>query len=124
MIAGGVGITPMMSMLRYLADTKDKRRVTLIWANRTKKDIFFWMELETLRKTMRDLRVYHLLSEEQWEGLTGVVDESLLTEVLTDEDGKAEFFLCGPPGMMHSVKRTLRKLGLPGRQIHTERFSL
>ncbi len=125
MIAGGVGITPMLSMLGYLADTEPERRVMLLWGNRTSRDIFAREELERLQSQMPQLRTHHILSEEPgWSGETGFVDESFLRRLLADRERKAQVFLCGPTPMMDSVAASLRKLGFPRRRIHTERFSL
>lgn len=125
MVAGGVGITPLMSMLRSLADAGDKRPLTLIWANRTQRDILFRDELEAMTDRLPQLVVHHVLSDEpEYEGLTGYIDRALLERILTDADRSARVFLCGPPPMMTLVADALRKLGFPRRRIHTERFSL
>jgi len=125
MIAGGVGITPLLSMLRFLAEAGDKRPVTLICANRTQRDILFRDELEAMTETLPQLVVHHVLSNEPGHrGLTGYVDRALLERILSDTDCSARVFLCGPPPMMTLVADALRKLGFPRRRIHTERFSL
>ena len=79
MIAGGVGITPILSMLRHMAATGDDRPVTLIWGNRREDDIVYRKELEALADGPMNLRIHHVLSEqESWPGLTGFVDAPLL----------------------------------------------
>lgn len=125
MIAGGVGITPLLSMLRSLADAGDERPVTLISANRTQRDVLFRDELEAMTETLPQLVVHHVLSDEPgYEGLTGYVERALLERILSDADRRSRVFLCGPPPMMTLVADALRKLGFPRRRIHTERFSL
>jgi len=124
MIAGGVGITPILSMLRFMRDIADPRPVTLIWANRARNDIFFREEIDSLPRKLPNLRVHHVLSDEpDWPGPRGYVTEALLQNLLTEGDRRARVFLCGPPPMMESVAAALRKLGFPRRRIHTERFS-
>ena len=125
MIAGGVGITPLLSMLRYMADVGDERRVKLIWANRTEADIFFREELEALRRRLPGLSVHHVLSrQEDFDGLRGHIDVELLKRLLLAEGRRGRALVCGPPGMMKAARRALRKVGFPRWRIHTERFAL
>jgi len=122
-IAGGVGITPILSMIRYLRDTNDERSWTLIWGNRTEDDIIFRKEIEQI--TSPDRRVIHVLSEqEDWQGERGIIDKPMLDRLLNDNDRNARVFLCGPPPMMTAVRESLRELGIKGGRIHTERFAL
>jgi len=125
LIAGGVGITPFLSMLHYLADTQPDRPVTLLWANRTRQDIFAKEDLEEMQKRMPNLGIHHVLSHERdWPGETGFVDEDKLRRLLGEKERKARVFLCGPPAMMVSVSAALRKLGWSRRRIYSERFAL
>lgn len=122
MIAGGVGITPILSMLRYMAAEEDARPVTLIWGNRTEEDILYREEIEQMAKSL-DLRVVHVLSEQlDFEGEIGHVDEQLLRRLLNGEDADAAVYLCGPPPMMKLVRRALREVGFKPSQVHSERF--
>lgn len=123
LIAGGVGITPMISMLRNMAGTGDDRPVTLLWGNKEKRDMFLFDELTDLQEKLPALRIHHILSGQEWEGETGRITHSLLEKLLTDRDRSSRVFLCGPPPMMDAVHAALRVLGFPRRRIHTERFS-
>jgi predicted ferric reductase len=125
MIAGGIGITPFLGMLRYVADTGDNRSIMLIWGNRTEKDIVFREEFEALRTRLPNLRICHVMSAQpDWPGEKGKVDESILGRVLAGCDRKTRVFLCGPPPMMDLVKDALARLKFCRRRIHTERFRL
>jgi predicted ferric reductase len=125
LIAGGVGITPFLSMLHFLADTQPERPVTLTWANRTQQDIFAEDELEKMQQNMPNLLVHHILSHEpDWPGETGFVDGEKLRRLFGERLERSRVFLCGPPPMMVLVSAALRKLGVSRRRIHTERFSL
>jgi predicted ferric reductase len=125
MIAGGIGITPMLSMLRYLAEAAPARRVTLIWANRTEQDIVFRDELDRVQRGMANLTVHHVLSRQRnWQGETGHIDRAMLNRLLGREDRAGRAFVCGPSGMMDAIGKHLRKLGFPRRKIHAERFAL
>jgi predicted ferric reductase len=125
LIAAGIGITPLMSMLRHLADRRDPRPLTLIWSNRTHTDILFQDELEQMRSALPGLTVHHVLTREQdWDGPTGRLDKDMLGRLLGGVDRGCHVFLCGPPPMMDAVERGLTSLGFSGQRIHTERFAL
>ncbi len=122
-IAGGVGITPVMSMLRYLRATDDPRRAVLLYACRAPEDIIFREELAALP---RRVDVLHLLSQPgpDWPGLSGRLSASILREGVGDRLARGVVFLCGPPPMVRQARLDLRGLGVPARRIHFERFAL
>ncbi|MFW6145911.1 MAG: ferric reductase-like transmembrane domain-containing protein [Planctomycetota bacterium] len=122
-IGGGVGITPLRSMLRCLADTGDDRPATLIYGNRTERDILFRDELADLPG---HVRVVHVLSQpdETWDGERGHVTQDLLSRHAGDLLPRADVYLCGPPPMMAAVKQALRQLNVHASRVHDERFSL
>jgi predicted ferric reductase len=123
-IAGGIGITPFMSMLRYIVDQKIKRNVLLLWGNKTEKDIAFRNELNKMSALMPDLRVVHVLSNQpDWMGEKGYIDEDLLQKYLEEFDNP-QFFVCGPPVMMDKVVKQLMRMKIPENRIHFERFTL
>lgn len=122
-IVGGVGITPIMSMLRYLRDTGDARPVALVYGNKTEKDILFGDELASMPAP---IGVTHVLSspEADWKGRQGYVTTDLLREEAGELVGKADIFLCGPPVMMDKVLQSLKELHVAGSRIHYERFTI
>jgi len=123
-IAGGIGITPMMSMLRQLAWAKDGRAVTLVWSGRTLEDLVFREELEKLGQRLAGLKTHLVLTRDQdWRGPRGRLNRNLLKGLLRGVGHETRFFVCGPPEMMGSVTRDLKGLGYPSGRIHTERFS-
>jgi predicted ferric reductase len=123
-IAGGIGITPFMSMLRYMHDRKVERNVTLIWGNKSQEDIAFGDELAQIGDAMPSLRVVHVMSSQgDWPGEKGYVTTDLLRRHL-DGVENAQVYLCGPPIMMRNVIVSLRELGVPKQRIHYERFAL
>lgn len=125
MIAGGVGITPMLSCLRHIAGSGVAKPLMLIWANKTRDDIFLEGELNKLIAALPDLKIHHVLSRQgDYDGLTGYVDKDLLIELIPNPTGNTHIMLCGPIAMMKSVSRELRKAGIPRSRIHTEKFSL
>lgn len=124
-VAGGVGIAPIMSMLRTAADRGERRPLTLVYANNRWEDVIFREELEQLRERL-DLELVHVLAEPppEWRGERGYIDETLLARRLPPERRLSEYFLCGPRPMTDAAQRALRALGVPLRRVHFELFEM
>jgi ferredoxin-NADP reductase len=125
-VAAGVGITPLMSMLRYMRDQRDARRVLLVYANRTAADIVFRGELGSIQAGgFPILQAVHILSQPPtgWDGPTGRLDTESLRSLCGDFAGKT-FFICCPPLMASELIRGLRSAGVRPGQIHADYFGL
>ncbi len=124
-VAGGVGIAPIMSMLRTFADRGDVRPLHLIFGNGTWERVLFREELETLRSRLT-LTVAHVLQEPPpgWNGIAGILSMDVIRRAVPAEVRGGIFFLCGPKPMTDSVQRTLRELGIPSSRIHLELFDM
>ncbi len=126
-IAGGIGITPFMSMLRHMRDSATNREVLLLYANNTEEDIAFRSELDMIASQPPPrLRVVHVLSRaaEAWRGERGRIDRAMIGKKVTGDLRTRTFYLCGPPPMMTAVIATLFDLGIPSHRIRSERFAL
>ena len=124
LIAGGVGITPMMSMLRTLADRGDKRPVILLYGNKEWDSIIFRDELESLKSRL-DLKVVHVLPNPPagWTGEKGYIDAEMFKRHLPPPYAEHEYFICGPDVMMDAIEKALGELDVPLAKYHSERYS-
>lgn len=124
-IAGGIGITPFLSMLRTMADRGDRRPVLLLYADKGLEDVAYREELEELRGRL-DLRLVYVLEEadDDWEGERGLITPELLDRMLPSDHLPRMHMICGPPVMMEKVRAALLDRGIPQREIQFERFSL
>lgn len=126
LVAGGIGISPVLSMLRTLADSGDDRTVVLVYANERVEDIAFADEIEAMRAVL-DLRVVLVLEHPPagWSGPVGHVTPELLAAHLPAR-GRAEWrcVVCGPAPLMEIAERSLLDLGVPLGRIHSERFDI
>lgn len=126
-IAGGVGITPVMSMLRTLADRADQRPLTLFYANKTLEAATFYEELEGLKNRL-NLKLVHVpeIPPEKWAGESGYINPAMLKKYLPQDlsPNSVEIFVCGPGPMMNAVEKALVQVGVPLGDFHSERFDL
>lgn len=124
-IAGGIGITPIMSMLRTLADRGDERPLMLIYANNTWDEVIFREELEQLG-TRLQLQIIHVLNEpdDSWDGERGYVNAEILERYVPKQHDEVDYFICGPDVMMDAVEEALAKVGVSLGQMHSERYNL
>jgi predicted ferric reductase len=124
-IAGGIGITPMISFLRTMADRNDARPALLIYGAKNWERTAFRDELEKLKPRM-NLKVVHVVEEppENWRGEVGVISPDVLAKHLPQEKIRRAYFVCGPTVMMDAVEQSLERLGVPTADIHSERFNL
>lgn len=125
MIAGGIGITPMLSMLRYMHDHQDKRHVTLIWSNRTKQHLFGAEELNTMARELTSFRWIPIFTRDNaTDAIAGRLESRILEELLQKCSRKARIYLCGPPAMVLDVRKQLRQVGFSASSIIQEAFNL
>lgn len=122
-ISGGIGVAPVMSMLRTLADRGDRRPLSLFYGNRVWERVAFREELELLARRL-DLKVVHVLREPSQDVAceAGFVTRDVLERHLPRDRAELECFVCGPTPMTRSVERSLAELGVPAARVHSEIF--
>ena len=124
LISGGVGITPMMSVVRYLTDIGWTKDLYFLYCCRTTNDFIFREELEQLQERHGNLHVFATMTRAAgtvWMGLKGRFTAQLFSHLLPDLTER-RYHVCGPPEMMVAVLEMLDSLGVPKDQIKTEAF--
>jgi ferredoxin-NADP reductase len=127
MIAGGIGVTPMISMLNAIARTKVSRNIYFFFAVRHGGDHVFKEHLQELQKTCPNIHLQVFYDEPRPHDRHGFdfdhagrVDTEVLRQVLPSL--QMEYYVCGPPGMMHAISEGLRGAGVSAESIRTESF--
>ena len=125
-IAGSIGITPLMSMLRHMCDTQSTISVLLLYGNRSEEDIVFRQELSEIEAGGSPrLKVVHVLSKptESWCGETGRIDGQKIQEFCGRNLREKAYYICGPPAMISATIKNLRDFSVANAQIHVEVFA-
>lgn len=125
LLAGGVGITPLMSMVRYLTERGWPGAIDLVFSVSRRADVIFEAELDALARKAPNLRVTVVLTREpegsDWTGERERVTAAMLRRVVP-EVAKGPVYLCGPDAMMDAMRAVLAEVGVPAERVHTEAF--
>lgn len=122
-LTGGIGITPVRSILRTMADGSSDRRIVLFYGNRNAESTVFLEELRSLDDQLPYLRMVLVFSEpdENWRGARGHIDGELLERELRTMAGWS-WYLSGPPSMVNDLRSMLEERGIADDSIVTEEF--
>ena len=130
LIAGGSGITPIMSIAKTALHFEPNTTVSMVYCNKNEGSIIFNSKIEELRnKFARRFEILHLLAEpnEDWTGGTGLIDEGNIGGIVARfanwSKPRTEYFICGPEGLMNASKSGLVKLGISESRVHLESFT-
>jgi len=123
LVSAGSGVTPMMSIVRYLRDRGLERDCTFLHGARTEADILFSGECQELAATRAGFRYHVTLSrpEATWQGASGRLDIAYLLACV-GQPTASRYFLCGPDDFMTHLATGLAESGVPADRIHTEQF--
>jgi ferredoxin-NADP reductase/DMSO/TMAO reductase YedYZ heme-binding membrane subunit len=124
LLAAGVGITPLMSILRNLTDQNWAGDIYLIFSCKTEADIIFREEMESLQQRFPNLHLTFTLTRtdnNNWNGNLGRIETQLLTRVIPDMTN-IPFYLCGPAEMIKATTALLQQMGILESSIHSELF--
>lgn len=131
LVGAGSGITPLMSIIKSVLSTGSQSKIHLFYGNRNEHSIIFKEQLDQLAQNSNGkLSITHLLSQ-AGEGFSGIKSriegkllQSLCNESALFDDLTANFYICGPDGMMHAVLDMLEAQGIPKERVHKESFFL
>jgi ferredoxin-NADP reductase len=126
-LAGGVGITPFRSMVRYSADAGTGHSITLFYSSQTPEETPFLEELQ--RISGQDRRIAAIITmtrvgedRSRWSGLTGRVNPEMIREGCKEWE-RAAYYIAGPPGMSSALNQTLQGMNISPERIQTELFA-
>lgn len=125
-LAGGIGITPFMSMLREAAHEGSTRQLCLVYSNRSPQDAAFLQELQGLEERVTGFRLVTTMtdvspSDGAWKGETRKIDYELIAQASRGLDAPV-YYLVGPPGFVEAMQQSLAKGGIATEDVRTEEF--
>jgi ferredoxin-NADP reductase len=125
-IAGGIGITPFRSMIKYLLDTRQRRPITLFYTNKTTNDIVYKDIFDRAQQELGIRTIYAVTDKnnapQNWTGWVGRVTPELIRSTVPDFRN-CMFYLSGSRSMVESFKETLRRLNVHSSHIKTDYFA-
>lgn len=124
LIAGGTGITPYRSIIRYILTKNMKNKIILLNGNKTEADIIFKEELDNYNK-INQITVINTLEQppQEWQGEVGFINKHMI-ENYVDDINKYTYMVCGGPRMVASIKAVLAELGVPEEQVKIDPWEL
>ena len=121
-LAGGIGITPIRSIMQYLVDKNITGEKYLVYGNHSLEEIAFSKDVQSWQEADPELEVIHVLEKppEGWTGASGFINSSVIAETVPDLN-EQHFFVSGPPPMVKAVAMCLDELGIdPGKVMKEE----
>lgn len=123
-IAGGIGITPFLGMLRYIKANDTNKSVKLLWGVTDESEIILKDEFQNFSRTLNDFEFIPVLSNvPNYKGEKGFVDEEKIRKYVQNISDY-DFYICGPPIMLELQINNLKALGIPSKKIHYESFAI
>lgn len=124
-IAGGIGITPFRSMIKYLLDKNETRPITLLYSNKSESDIVYKDVFDEAAEKLGMKTIYTLTERNaispEWNGGRGMISEAMIREHVPDF-AESAFYISGPRGMVDSFEATLQKMEIKKKNIKADYF--
>ena len=128
-LTGGIGVTPVRSMLRYLADTGGAGRIegqelVVFYGSMTEDGIVYKSEFDEFERTIADLRVVHVITKPtgNWKGYGGFITADIIRRELADPAAWT-YYIVGPPPMITAMDTVMGQLEIPKAQMVIESFA-
>lgn len=128
-IAGGIGITPFRSIIKYLIDTKQKRDIVLLYSNKTQADIAYKGIFDIAKEKLGIKVIYSITDKDQILNLVPVspsVFQGFITKEVIEKEipdyKERKFYISGPHGMVKAFESTLESMGIKQSQIKIDFF--
>lgn len=123
LIASGIGVTPFISMLRYLVQQGSTRPITILTTNRTVASIPFREEIEALTEQLPNAQLAFFVGDSGEGVISGQISARTLRAVADSADPNTLYYVCGPAQFDGRIQQSLREIGVPERNIRSEAFS-
>lgn len=128
LIAGGVGITPMLSILRYYHENHSEQKLMLFWGLNDRSEMICNEEFQTFEKDMKNFTFIPVISrDESFDGEKGYITGEMIQRHI-QANGYAlpqlQYYFCGPAVMQANILKGLKSMGVKNQNIHYESFSL
>ena len=123
LIAGGIGITPIASIIRHIDKTDLRIPTTLVYSASAPSELLFRAEFEAMEARNPRFRTYFTITRshsEQWNGNTGRIDAAVLQEAGIDASHLC--YICGPPDMIQAMLSALKEIGAPEERLRYEQW--
>ena len=126
-LAGGIGITPFRSIIKYHIDKNLPTSMHLIYSNGRPEQITFRRELEDWKLKHSNIKVDMAIThpkeiKEEWNGLTGRIDEKMIKK-LVGNVSKPTFWITGPPGFVDAMEKVLGRIKITSDKVRSEKFT-
>jgi ferredoxin-NADP reductase len=133
-LSGGIGVTPFRSMIKYATNKQLPIKIIMFDSNRNEQNVLYKDEFDRCANQNKNVKIVYTITEEEgqksddttnWSGEHGRIDRSMLERHLTkDEVANAEFYICGPPGMLKAMQELLQQeLQIPKDRLKVEAFT-
>lgn len=122
-IAGGIGITPFMSMLRYLKENDNPYKITLVYSNRDQSSTAFLGELQNFKSDLIGFKLILTMTEDpNWQGEKRKIDANFIKEYFSNVN-ENYYMVVGPPPMVEAVQNSLTEAGVLVENLKIEKFT-